>query len=91
MNNSGGVIGLIILAILGWWVYSSFIKSEWLGIYESGTSNQIYTQKFSSKEECADWLADKQVYPGSYTNYECGMNCEPPKTTYGLYICKETF
>lgn len=90
-SSLGGLIGLVVLVLTGWWVYSAFIKSEWLGIYESRTSNQIYTQEFASKDECADWLYDKQAYPGNYTNYECGMNCEPPKTPNGLYICKETF
>lgn len=95
MNTFGNYLvgfGTLVLLVLGGqWVYNTYIRQDWIGMYESRTSNTIYTNNFSSREDCGAWLHYKQDNPGSYTNYECGKNCEPPTTALGLYKCQESF
>lgn len=92
-NGSGAsaFIGLLILGLIVWWVFSTFIHKEWIGIYMSRTTNDIYTMAFESREQCADWLEERRLNPGVYENYECGANCQPPTTPLGLYKCAESF
>lgn len=91
-GGMGGILVVIILlGIIGWWAASTFRTPQWSGIYGSKTTNALYEQKFSSKEECQRWLFEKRYNPGNYENYECGSNCKPPTTEMGLYKCDETF
>jgi len=91
MNTVSAIIGVVVVVTIGSWAYNSFIKQEWIGLYESRTTNAIFTESFSSREECESWVYHKRAHPGAYTNYECGKNCEPPATELGLYKCQETF
>lgn len=91
MHWLGTVIAIIVTLVVGNFIYQEVLRNEWAGIYESRTSNDTYKIDFASREECRDWLIDAQSNPGQFTNHECGKNCEPPKTPYGLYVCKETF
>lgn len=90
-NNSGGFISLVLVVLVGWWVYNAWLKPEyWQGTYELPSDNIVHaTDKFESREQCQEWL-DLHIPPGSYSR-ECGKNCKPPETTIGVYTCEETF
>lgn len=94
-NNSsvlGGIIGLVIVGLLGWWVYNTWLKPDyWQGVYETTVSNSVYATEKMSKEECMDWLVEARANPGERYNFECGSNCKPPTTELGVYVCESTF
>lgn len=93
-GGNGGVIGLIILIAIGIWLGSTLLKPDkWQGMYEVPESNAIGTVSFENREACERWLDQQRVSPTPERAYgfECGSNCEPPKTDIGFYKCKETF
>lgn len=85
------IIGIIIVGVVIWFAYSMLKPPQWYGIYESRTSNDLFSQKFDSKEDCSAWLEDKREDPGAFTNYECGSDCTKPDRPLAVYECKDTF
>lgn len=91
-NSSGSVVGIIVLVIGGFFIYNTFIKSEWTALYEVSGTNDIQSGgTFSNKEECLEWLRNRS---GMYQtiNPECGKNCKAPSPDrpLGVYTCDET-
>jgi hypothetical protein len=39
-GSGGGILGLIIFIALAWWIYSSFIKTDYSKPWWDGTANQ---------------------------------------------------
>ncbi len=91
MQWLGTLVFLVVVFLFGSFIYQNVLRNDWIGIYESRTDNGSYSVKFSSKEECNDWLQDSVAHTGQFLNFECGKNCEPPKSAYGYYRCSETF
>lgn len=95
--TGGGIIGLVLLVLIGWWVYSTWLKPvTWTGFFYYDPENPYPESSwiqggFASYDECAAWIDSKipQDFDGSY-DYECGSNCKPPQTDLGLYTCKES-
>lgn len=91
-GNLGGLVWIVVVVVVGWWGYNTFIKPDsWQGMYEVSTSSAIGVVKFSNKAECQQWLEQPYSVPGNAYNFECGSNCKPPQSANGLYRCKETF
>ena len=77
----------IVLALLIGFVISNLLKSTWTGIYYKGgsLSNPIYSQAFSSKNDCIAWAVSKQnsrpedktIKPQEL--WECSKNCKLDK------------
>ena len=95
-STAGGVIGLIILILVGWWAYNTWFKSvEYKAFFYPELSNLdfFYEKNVESAEECRDWV-NAQAFSdidGSW-DYECGTNCELQNDFTGrYYICEETF
>lgn len=90
-NTTGGLIGLVLLVLIGWWAYNTWFKPDyWQGTYELPNDNIVHaTGRFDTMEECSEWLASYRP-SGSYSR-ECGKNCKPPETAIGVYVCEETF
>ena len=89
------LLGIVIIVIAVWGVYSLAKSDEYLGFYYPDKNNlsedisSIVT--FDSVEACRDW-AHKQAKTlnpsGTGYDYECGKNCN---TSGGKpYICEET-
>lgn len=90
-NIVGSIIGIIVLALIAWWGYNTFLKPDtWMAFYETPTSQLPGTRDFDSKNDCLNWIHDQQMYPGDRYNFECGSNCYPSETL-GIYRCEETF
>lgn len=91
---SGSTIGwVIVLLIAGVIVYNLNKPSVWTAVYEN--SNEVMVQKggdFKDKDSCLRWIYSARLAnkdSGNY-GYECGKDCKPPETPYGLYVCSET-
>ena len=49
-NLVGGVVGLIILVILGWWVYNQFFKIDYSKPWWKGTATQEVCDAFDGSK-----------------------------------------
>lgn len=90
-GETGTIFGLLILVLIVWWGYNTFIKQDtWMAFYETPSSQLPGTREFDSKNDCLNWIRDQQLSPGDRYNFECGSNCRP-SDGIGVYRCEETF
>ncbi len=97
-SSFGGFVGLIIMIIIGVWVYNHwFHKPTWTATYypDAGNLTQSISEQVGSLQECRDWV-DAQAQPTGNTgyDYECGTNCKlqpnSPGVTGDFYRCDNT-
>jgi hypothetical protein len=87
----GVLIGLVLLVIIGVWVYNHWLKPDtWSLFYDNHLGITVRAGDYRSRDECAAKLQVARQNP-SMSHPECGSNCEPPETIDGAYICDETF
>jgi hypothetical protein len=89
------ILGIAIIVIVVWGIYSVSKASEYLGFYYPDANNlsedisSITT--FDSLESCRDWVEEQVTIfnpDGTGYDYECGKNCD---TSSGKpYVCEET-
>lgn len=91
-HGGSGFIGLIILIAIGIFVFNAVTNSnKWTAVYESPTSTMAQSGgEFDSKSDCLNWLNSERLKADGNYNFECGRDCEPPKSINGLYTCQET-
>jgi len=94
-NSGGGIIGLVILIVIGWWIWNHWIhKPTWTAVYypNAGNLNYFADQKVSSLEDCRDWVSvQAQAQNNTDYDYECGTNCKLQHDNLGkFYRCNET-
>jgi hypothetical protein len=91
-SGYGGVVGLIILVLIGWWMYDTHLKpSVWTAVYESPYAVRVQTGgEFKDKDSCLRWIYSARLKNDGNYSYECGKDCRPPESPYGLYVCSET-
>lgn len=89
------ILGIVIIVIFVWGIYSLVKADEYLGFYYPDANNLTEdissVATFESLELCRDWV-DEQVSrynpSGTGYDYECGKNCD---TSSGKpYVCEET-
>ena len=92
-TGGAGLVGLVIIGLLLWWGYNSFLKSDtWQAMYETSSQTAVGVgPKFDNKEECLGWINhEKRFGSGDKFGLECGSNCKPPATEIGPWRCDET-
>lgn len=96
-NATGGLVGLIIFLIIGFWVWNHWINpTKWTAFYyyDLGNYDNYKKQEVESLEKCREWI--KSVAVGRFTenyDYECGTNCriELDGIGTGYNRCDENF
>jgi len=51
-SGGGGIISLIILILVGWWVYGQFIKTDYSKPWWSGTTSQYICTAHTQEKNC---------------------------------------
>ncbi len=92
-NQIGGIFGVIVLGIIGWFVWTHYIyPPTWMATfyYNPGDLTQYWqTQGLSSVEQCRNWVNGQSIRDiDGVFDYECGKNCKA--IDIGLYKCDET-
>jgi len=92
-NNSGGLIGLIVVIAIGFFAYNSFLKKDDITLYYYPDAPNLYefTEKeVSSLDECRDLAETWSVRDARpYYDYECGINCRDD-SSFTSAICEKT-
>ena len=91
-NPIASLIGLVILFLIGWFVYSNWLKADtWTGMYEVPSTMAIQSLEFDSEEACREWLQDNRYTSETAFNFECGKNCDAPEREMAVFKCEESF
>lgn len=92
MSGIGSTIGgVLVLVVAGAIIYNVTKPQVWTAVYEN--PEQIMVQRggdFQDKESCLRWIHSARLQNNGNYGYECGKDCKPPESPYGLYVCSET-
>jgi len=89
MKETASLVGVALVVYLG---YVTFMRNDtYTAMYEIPAEQAVLSAgQFESRELCLEALAEtRRNTPDAYS-LECGKNCTPPKSEYGLYRCDGT-
>ena len=89
-GGGGGIIGLIIFAIVVWLIYDNFIASHWVVVYSwqgTPTYNIDDTQKFRDAASCVAYSANLNSQ-AAILKYQCGYKCKNVDTA-PFVVCEK--
>jgi hypothetical protein len=90
-ESIGGIVVMVFFILGGVWIYNNWTNPphKWSLIYINDYDIAVSAGEYRSRDECAHKL--RLAIDRDYDSPECGLNCRPPETAMGLYVCKETF